>query len=371
MKNLQYEQTSLDLIPHEANINQNKTVQIANEFITAKYKLNILPIKLLYIIISALKQNEEKQDQFFKYRFNIKELAKSIGIYNNKRRNQKEIVSILREIMTTRLMIIERYDEKVENCIWLEANFLSSLKYLGDGSVEIVIDPIMHKYFLNLKNRFTLVEIHEILSLDSSYAVKIYQLLKQYINFGKRKFTIDELREILMVKNKYEKYVDLHRYVIKPAVEKLNEKSSLFVSYITDGGRGKGKTTEITFFVKEKPIINTIDEVFSNEEKNLFYSLLDFNISQKTAYNLIQSNNLEVIKNNLDYVINTKTPKRNKGAFLISAIRNDYASNIYKTDKESEIKKFFTQDLIYDDQELSIEWENKLKKIQKSIKSNS
>lgn len=364
MTDLRYEQTTLNLIPYDATVKQTKTVQIANEFITAKYKMSILPIKLLYVIISALKQHDEDKEQFYKYRFNIKELATSIGIYSDKRRNQKEIVEILREIMTTRILVVERYDSNLDKCMWVEANFLSSLKYLGDGTVEIIIDPIMHKYFFNLKNRFTLIEIHEILSLDSSYAVKIYQLLKQYINFGKRKFTIDELREVLMVQNKYEKYVDFHRYVIKPAVEVLNEKSSLIVSYITNGGRGKGKTTEITFFVKEKSISNVIEKIFTEEEKKIFHSIISFDVSQKTAYNLIQSHDLKVIESNIQYVINTKTPKKNIGAFLISAIRNDYAKNIYKTASEVKIQEFFSQELTHDEQELSPEWEERLNKIQ-------
>lgn len=59
------------------------------------------------------------------------------------------------------------------------------------------------------------------MQLQSSYSVRIYELLKQYEKIGKRTFSIDDLKETLAVMDKYPLYANFKQRIIMKAQEDL------------------------------------------------------------------------------------------------------------------------------------------------------
>ena len=67
--------------------------------------------------------------------------------------------------------------------------------------------------FADLKEKFTSFKLENILYLNSSYAIKIYQLLTQYKKIGERVITLDELRSTLGI-------LELKAYVAYGSINK-------------------------------------------------------------------------------------------------------------------------------------------------------
>jgi plasmid replication initiation protein len=89
----------------------------------------------------------------------------------------------------------------------LQITWVSSVKYYdNEGVVHIAFDPALKPYLLQLKSRFKPYQLRNVISLNSFYSIRIYELLKQYENIGNRTFEINELREMLVLSRYYFDY---------------------------------------------------------------------------------------------------------------------------------------------------------------------
>lgn len=84
-------------------------------------------------------------------------------------------------------------------------------------------------YLTQLKNKFTGISIKNVSSLKRTYSIRLYELLIQYKEIGYRTITIENFRIMLNIEDKYDLFKDLDKYVLKPAIKELNEKSNLTV----------------------------------------------------------------------------------------------------------------------------------------------
>lgn len=319
------EQLSLNLICQESATNPKNKLKIANELIIAKYQLKLLATKLWFAILSTLKDSDTN---FFKYKFKVRDLAQTAGI-SVKKGYVKITVDLLDEVASQRIQIFKRTDIDFEKSQFIKASMLSSIEYLGNGEIEIVIDPKLHDYFFQLKNNFTVLELQELLSFDSIYAIRIYQIIRQYGSIGKRTINIDELKAILMIEDKYKSFADIRRIIIEPAIKNINKKSNLEVSYTSNGSRGR-KTTEVTFLCKQKEsLLNS----FSDEQLSLYNKLIKIKVNKIKAVELISQYSLTLIKENLEYTLQRK--RKNMAGYFIRAVQNDY----YGIYRECELMK--------------------------------
>lgn len=99
-----------------------------------------------------------------------------------------------------------------------------------DDKIELQIHPLMIQYFVDMKRSgYTIVKLHHLMALPSSYSVRIYELLEQYRNTAAqaRTFTITELRKELGLENKLLKYGSIKQRVILPAQKHLAEHTDI------------------------------------------------------------------------------------------------------------------------------------------------
>jgi hypothetical protein len=131
---------------------------------------------------------------------------------------------------------------------------------IADGDkvrfIKVEWSPYLAPFILEIRRGFTLYEVKTFLSLDSLYSKKLYRFLKKLQKYGRVEVPIEELRFFLEVENEYPNFNDLERFVLKPAVEEINEKTDLFVEYETkrrgEGDRGN-KVIALIFKIKQKP----------------------------------------------------------------------------------------------------------------------
>lgn len=119
-----------------------------------------------------------------------------------------------------------------------------------DSYLRLSFHPKMKPYLLQLKNRFLVYEAKNVLSLPSSYAIRMYELTKQYAPIGKRNIKVEDLKKILGVENKYKQYTHLKQRILEPSVKSVNEHTDIDISY-TERKRGR-KVHLLEFVIKHK-----------------------------------------------------------------------------------------------------------------------
>lgn len=324
-------QLALDLITRDTQVKPKARVKVGNEIINAKYDLKNKQIKLWFAIISQIKEEDEN---FCVYRFRARDLAKAIGISLDKG-YIAELRTYLNQLRKKDITVQTRFDENEEKEKWIDASFISSVEATGDGFMEISIDRKLHKYFFELKQQFTKIGIQEILTFHSAYTSRIYGFIKQYENTGYRKMKIEDIKSMLMIEKKYKLLADLKRFVLNPAVKEINEKTNFHVEYECNGGRGKGKTTEIIFKFTKR---NTFAEKLPDEELELFNELCSIGIKEEKLIEIFEIYDFERIKNNYKYALKCDTNKSNFSGFVITAIVNDYINKVHAKKQTPEEK---------------------------------
>lgn len=115
---------------------------------------------------------------------------------------------------------------------WLLVHWVSSMEY-KEGVITIDVHPKLIPYLIDLKEKFTAFKLENILYLNSSHAIKIYQILTQYKSIGEREITINNLRSLLGIDElkTYLSYGAIKQRILEISKKEINEKTDLTVSY--------------------------------------------------------------------------------------------------------------------------------------------
>jgi plasmid replication initiation protein len=105
--------------------------------------------------------------------------------------------------------------------------------YDGEGFVDLGFSPNVIPYLTLLSQRFTSYELQHITQLNSSYAIRLYELLKQFAQNGERVIPLEWFKERLELADQYPRFFDLKRRVIQPAVNEINAYTDLEVKWDT------------------------------------------------------------------------------------------------------------------------------------------
>ena len=240
MDNNSSEVTNPEIITEVEDIKNNAIATMHNKFVEARYKLTIEEQRILLALISLIQPDDE---DFKDYKIPVSVLKELTGT------KRKDIYTAIKEAverLLKRTIIIETEKD-------FEAfNLISYGRYRrGEGYFIISIDKHLKPYLLKLKERFTKIPLKYIFPLRSVYAIRLYELLKQYEKAGCRVNHIKDLREMLGIEeDEYKRFFDFERRVLKLAIDEINKKTDLEVSYKKKKtGR---KITHIEFTIKTK-----------------------------------------------------------------------------------------------------------------------
>jgi len=221
-------------------IRRKSVVTQANSLVEARYRLTLTEQKLLLSLVSLIAPEDE---EFQDYALEVKSFADLIRTKNQN--YYKEMSEILERLMG-RVLHIEQDGD------WHKVHWIGYARHRkGSGTITVRFDPFLKPYLLQLKNRFTSYQIGAIAQFRSSYSIRIYQLLKQYERLGERRLSVAELRQRLdIAENEYGRHADFRRRILLPAVEDINQKSDIMISF-TQAKRGT-KVTDVVFTIRGK-----------------------------------------------------------------------------------------------------------------------
>lgn len=129
---------------------------------------------------------------------------------------------------------------------------------LGQYVITISCNPILKDVFFNLaESGYVKYRLRYTMSMKSQYSIRLYSMLRDWQRSKNWTISIPDLRENLgAVEKSYSVFRDFRKRVLDVAVNEINERSDLQITYQTIlKGR---KATHIAFNIKLKPSKKTI-----------------------------------------------------------------------------------------------------------------
>ena len=133
---------------------------------------------------------------------------------------------------------------------------INTFEFLPDTSQIKCFMSDDYRESMKLQDRGnTKIEFRTICNMDSRYSIKLYNLLRSWQGKEEVYFDLDYLKELLNVKAKsYDNFAKFRQAVLDVAVNEINEKTSLQVSYegLTPLRGGSRKITRVVFNIENK-----------------------------------------------------------------------------------------------------------------------
>lgn len=210
--------------------NKNLPVVQSNKLIEAHYKqeYTIQEQRTVLWVIGEI----HKEDFIFHRNYELKKIVISATDYA--KLMDIPVAHVYRDAKKIGKSLMDKVlsIESPESNSWLLVHWVSSMKY-KDGLISIDIHPDLIPYLIDLKEKFTSFKLKNILYLNSSHAIKLYQILTQYKNIGEREIKLDDLRSILGVSETktYEQYGSIKRKILEISKREINAKTDITFSY--------------------------------------------------------------------------------------------------------------------------------------------
>lgn len=236
----------------------------SNKFIMAKYDLQTIENRLFVKLLYEFQKNKKLEIKI--HIDEIRELMKSPNYTT-----PKSISKIFTKLRTGTIYI--RNGSK-----WGECSFIYYWEYDEETeeftvrTSEILLD-LIENY---IQVGYTPINLQIFFSLRGSYSQRFYDLLRLWTRTKNVvTYQLDTLKELLMLENKYDRYNNLKRKVIVPAVTELNETGYFEISFRE---KKKGKKVDSIEF-----IINDLDDrkYFPKKENTVSADIKNQNKSNK------------------------------------------------------------------------------------------
>jgi len=300
---------------------KNHLVSKDNDLIEAKYRLTVQEQRLLAIMISDIKPDDE---DFKDYTYKISDILNWLQIED--KGYYRKLRTITRKLISRGITITEK--ENGAETIF-QTSWLAGAKYhIKKGYIDLSFHPDLKPYLLQLKNCFTQYALQNVLELKSKYAFRLYELAKQYQSIGKRKFQIDELRELLgLEKGELKKWSAFKEKVLEIAQREINKHTDIKISYEFE--KIARKFEWITIIIKTNSKAEIEAEKAKNERYNNLLNMIkdEKDRKKKTIQTAIikylKKEGYDYVERNILYA--NEKAERNYRVYLIQALKNDWA----------------------------------------------
>ncbi|MGU7369492.1 replication initiation protein [Bacillus cereus] len=207
-------------INQDLQIKENNIVSKSNTLIEANSRLNLVEQKMLLCLASNIEPNDR---DFKTYTFPIKQFHDLLGLSGSTK--YTELSKITKELLSKVIEI--RAGEELIQVSWLS----SAIYNRNKGTIDMRFDPLLKPFLLELSSKFTSYRLANVVKLKSTYAIRIYELLKQYEDLKERTISLENLRYYLDAMDVYPNYANFKQRVLKPSQKELNQKTDIFFEF--------------------------------------------------------------------------------------------------------------------------------------------
>ncbi len=277
----------------------NKEVEIwqDNVLTVARYEMTEAEKNLLYMVVASVR----KDDPITKmYEVSIKNMAEITGQSELKFETYKQ---------ATRKLMTRVFETTLPNGDVLQASFISSALYKkGTGTIQIELSQMVRPFYIDLNARFTKIQLAAAISLNSSYAKRIYELLCMFKNMKNKTFrrSLADLKSMLWVvdpktgKDSYSNWTRFEKAVLEVASKEINGHTDITFKYKpiygNRPGRGRKPVEQVEFEVFYQPKSESELEITTHLHERL---IKQFRLRSDQADVIINKYSLEVINRQL------------------------------------------------------------------------
>jgi plasmid replication initiation protein len=308
-----------------------------NPLIEAKFELTPIQTKLFLFLLAKL---DTTKNSFEPMIVVVKDFQKFIGskgdsLYHHLKKEVEKMIG----------KRVYYKDDGVE----LNSSLISGYMYLeNEGAFLVEFPSLLKPFLLQLKENFTVIDIRNILGLDSSYAMRFYEICKEKERFKTFEYTVEHLKEMFSIENKYKNYFDFKVKVIVQARNELKENSELYFDF-DEIKQGK-KVVSLRFTViKNKKNLQHIDdtslfgttnatEILINE---VFELVKNHGINLRTVQIWFEKYPFVQIKQGVDYTLNENKKGRvnDVASYLQKMVATSDLVPQVEKQKQEQIKK--------------------------------
>lgn len=220
----------------------NLTIYKSNELVEAGYRLSLAEQRVIILSLGQIDSRDLTQKKVTLY---AKDYAKEWGVSE---------VNAMREIKQATNRLFDRYitlknADETTKFRWIQ----SIAKYhKGEARISFTFsDDILPFLFeLDFKLGVTKYELLSVSGFSSVYSFRLYELAVKLLGMKNQVIDLDEIRRILQLENKYPEYKEFNKFVLKPSLSDINEKSDLLLN-IEPVKRGR-KIVALEFQIAKK-----------------------------------------------------------------------------------------------------------------------
>lgn len=252
----------------------NSIVAKSNELVPKLSKFDLQELRLIAYALAHLDSTKAENKTFTA---RVEDMAHIYGMAED--RAYSVVQKVVASMNTKPLKVIEG-DEDIYIYWFSKFSYKS-----GTGTFTFTLTEHIRPYLLELKQRFTFYRLGDVHEFKAASTWKLYEHLNQWKYTGAWHVSLDFLRnDVFGVAGKYDRFDLLRQRLIDPAVEEINNKSNLNVSYVKER---EGKSVAFLRF-----FIQTGEKLYIKKEeyqKNmLLKQLLDCGIRKDTAEKLLR-----------------------------------------------------------------------------------
>jgi hypothetical protein len=208
--------------------------------------------KVFYEIVSQLKPEHligVANNQNITIEIVIKDFLREIGA--EKTKNYQHLITSVETLQTT---ILKWRDEKGEHRSPIVA---FSTHDRHSSIIQVQVHEKLVKLILDVKEKgnfgFFKKNVHR---LQNAQAVKLYPFFKAWMNYGRYETTLVRFKEHFGYNTSgYDRFAALEKYVLMPALDEINDKTDIRLSYQKVGENLDGRKPRVTgliFYIKPK-----------------------------------------------------------------------------------------------------------------------
>ncbi len=128
----------------------------------------------------------------------------------------------------------------------------------GQGYFAVEISRNLKPYLLKVKREFFKFRLQQVMQMRSAYAIRLYQFAKRWEFKRKYLVSVTELRGIMgalhpagrgKTKAALGNYADFKRRAVQTAVDEINAKSDIFLSFVEIKARGSKAVESLDFTI--------------------------------------------------------------------------------------------------------------------------
>lgn len=334
------------LTPWQKQPGEGTVVWQHNRLAEARYELSPREQKLVLYVIAMI---EPEDADFKRYVVNIGDFARLANL--SKDDLYRELRELAEGLKSKVLVIPEHFDPETSKTVKLITSWFSDalISPNGEGYFAVEISRNLKPYLLQVKREFYQFKLQQVMQMRSAYGIRLYQWLKRWQFRRKAMVSVVELRGVMgaaqpgkrgKVINNLVPYADFKRRAVQPAVDEINEKSDLSVTFSEIKAKGSKAVESLSFLILSKSSADEVEAIKLPPPPQLELSLSEdpavedrlvgevkakYGLSQVQAEKVrtyVHSKGAAYVREKMAVV--DREPRANVARALLAALRDDW-----------------------------------------------